>query len=222
MTSRELYYEFQLILNKNATNANINQEVGNFVWLFNRESRKWLNDFVQKSSATSLALNIQELLEINPKLDIAVEEEGYVMYHLPSNYCHFVSSSSRGKREECELLIENFVKRPKALNTELIDLYSSQSFDFEESLCNIVGKKLQVFKRDYNIIDTYLSYYKLVDKIDIEGTQNADGSYSKDVDIDLSDTLAHEIIDRVVLEVLREFENTGAYQLGESRKSANS
>ena len=220
MSSLELYYEFTLLLNKNATNVNINIEKENFVWLYNREARKWLAEYIIKNSGNVQSINIEGLLSVNKPLVLIDSTSKYNSYILPDQFYDFVDSYSVAVKEDCENEISNFLQKPKELRTNIDNSFSNPSFKYEESICNIADNKLLVYKSDYTIKDTYLSYYKKVQEIDIEGYQKIDGSMSTNKSDGLTPYLQSQIIDRVVTEVMREFENTNGFKLAQERENA--
>lgn len=220
MTALELYYEFQLLLNKNASNVNINIEKENFVWLYNREARKWLAEYITKYSSNNSSQGIEGLLAVNKPLTIADTFTEYNRYYLPEDFFDFVDSYSTALKDKCEGTVSNFLVKPKELRSNIDNSFSSPSFEYEESICNISEDKFLVYKREYEIKDTYLSYYKKVKPIDIEGYQKLDESWSTNKNDDLDEDLQSQIIDRVILEVMRQFENANGYKLSVDRKNA--
>ena len=221
MTSIELYYESQLLLNKNATNVNINLEKENFVWLYNREAKRWLSDYIQKNSSNANVIDLQGVLSINKELSLVQKTKEYNTYNLPTDFYDFVDSYSTGVKGECEGVISNFLHKPKNIRAVLDNSLSSPSFEYEESICNIAEEKLIVYKKEYEIKNSYLSYYKQIEPIDLEGYQKFDGSFSTNVDTTLKPYVQSQIIDRVVTEVMREFENGNGYKVSVDRQNSN-
>lgn len=220
MTSQELYYESQLILNKNASNVNINLDVANFVWIYNREAKKWLSDYLNKVNSNSSSEDLSGLLNVNVLIPVDLNTKEYSTFTLPENFYSFVDSYSVAIKNNCEGIVSNFLQKPKDVRVLIDNSFSSPSFEYEESLCNIYAKKLQVFKREYEIKATYLSYYKAIEEIDIEGYQKIDGSWSTTINTDLDPYLQSMIIDRVVIEIMREFENTNGFKFSQERVNA--
>ena len=216
MTSQELYYEFHLILNKNASYENINISKGNFVILYNRELLNWLNNFILKNNSTQNIHKIQGLLSVNTRLQELSRGVKYNTYKLPEDYFDFVDCHSEFEKEGCKLLVTNYLEKPKDIRANL-DSYSP-SFKFEEGLCNISDQKVIVFLEDFKINSTYLSYYQKPDKIDLEGWIHYDGTPSVNIDSNLDEKHQSEVLNRVVTEVMRQFENGNGYKLSVDRE----
>lgn len=216
MTSEELYYTFHLLLNKNASLKNVNITRANFVILYNREAILWLDNFIRTNSSTGRIHDLEQLLSVNKELEVINKNSNYYEYFLPENYFHFVSSVSTASKGSCTTNVRNYLIKPKEDNTSLEN--ELPSFEFEESVCNIADKKLLVYIGDYQINSTYLSYYIYPEKIDLEGyTDINTGKYSRTVDTDLDEHYQHQILNRVVLEVMRQFENSNGINISQTR-----
>lgn len=219
MTSLELYYEFTLLLNKNSTADNINIDVPNFVWLYNREANRWLSDRIRTSSLNSDSQDLEPLLIVNQNVSLIKKEVSYNTYNLPINFFDFVDSYCEGEKDGCIRNISNFLVKPKELRTIVDNSFTNPSFEYEESICNITDKKLLIYKKDYEIKNAYLSYYKTVPQIDIEGYLNSQDQWSTTIDSDLPDFLHSQVLDRIVTEVMRQFENPNGYKLSMERQT---
>lgn len=216
MTSQELYFDFHQLLNKNASQKNINIPEANFVRLYNREAEYWLADYIDKNSSTDNIHNIEGLLKLEVPLTMVSSSPQYYEYSLPENYFNFVESKSEAVKNKCTRIIFNYLQKPKEININLE--FQHPSFEFEESICNISDKKLRVYVDEYKINNTYLSYYISPQKIDLEGSTDINtGLPTKNVDSDLDSLYQYQILDRVVFEVQREFENNNALNVLQSK-----
>lgn len=206
MTSEDLYYNFQLIANKNASLKNVHIPRANFVKMYNREALYWLSDYIFKHSSTEDVHDLSDLLVEDENLSFLSKTENKYYYKIPENYFAFVNSWSEAKRKKCINKVINYLQKPKEI-LPLLD-FQSPSFDFEESICNITEKKLAVFVDDYQLNNTYLSYYITPENIDLEGSTDINtGLPSTTVNQSLGDFYQFQILDRVALEFAREFDN---------------
>lgn len=207
MTSEALYYNFQLLVNKNASLKNVHIPRGNFVFKYNRESLFWLADYITKHGNTESIHDIADLLFIDVPVSFSSSNDKKYNYILPDNYFQFVGSWSEAENKKgCINKVINYLQKPREI-LPLLD-ESLPSFDFEESICNIADKKLVVFVDDYKLNNTYLSYYSIPEKIDLEGYVHLDsGLPSTTIDQKLDDIYQFQILDRVALEFQREMDN---------------
>ena len=215
MTSQELYYEFHLLFNKNASYQNIDVSKGNFVHLYNRELLRWLSDYILRNNSTQKIHDVQGLLTVNEKLELSNRNDRYDSFELPEQFFEFVDCISEVEKGGCKIKIINYIEKPK---DALINLDTfAPSFNFEEGLCNISKEKVLVYVGDFKINATYLSYYQKPTKIDLAGYEKIDGSLSSNIDSDLDERFQGEVLDRVVLEVMRQFENGNGHKLSQDR-----
>lgn len=216
MTSEELYYNFHLLLNKNASLKNVNITRANFVIIYNREALSWLDRFIKTNGSTDEIHDIEQLLAVNKPLQLINKKEGYYEYYLPDNYFSFVSSVSEAVKDSCTSPVRNYLIKPKEDNTHLEN--EAPSFEFEESICNISDNKLLVYVSDYQLNNSSLSYYIYPEKIDLEGyTDINTGKYSKTVDTKLDERYQHQILNQTVLEFMRQFENSNGINISQTR-----
>lgn len=218
MTTKELYYELHLLVNKNNTRQNINIEKPHFVQLFNREYDRWLYEVLNKKNRDDSVNDIQELLITeHPILPLEIREH-YVAYTLPTNFFNFSEAKIKASKNNVEKLMYVYNIHPKEVNVYMQDEFSKPSFDWEETICSISDNKLFVYKEpDVEITHCYVSYYKDTEPIDLKGYVKLDGSVSTTINSKLSNIYLRQILDRVAKEILREFENIQAFQLAQER-----
>lgn len=221
MTSLELYQKFHLLLNSNHLFQNVNVEIPHFVSLFNREKDRWLAQSIKEFGDNDRIFDLQSHYVSGVKLEQYSVLENKIFYSLPKNYFAYVSSYSNCNKEGKKGKVINYFTKPKDEIEYFSDEFNSPSFEFEESICNISNDKLLVYFKNYIIEDTYLSYYKEVLAIDIEGYRKIDGSYSKTINPDIGDFYLEQILDRCVTEIMREYQNNAGVQIGRDREKIN-
>jgi hypothetical protein len=220
MLVNQAYYELNLLVNKSSERKNIQIGKDNFVLLFNRESQRWLAEFIEKNLNSDNILTIGELLVHEKKLEKLSTKTNHVHYKLPDDYFQLLAgnSYSKVKKDSCEGIVYNYFKKPNDLNIQIEDKFLQPSFEWERGLGEIFSEGISIYKTNFDIIDTYISYYKNVPEIDMEGYIKFDGSMSKDIHPQISDYLVGQILDRVAIEILREFNDQVGFQLGQTRK----
>ena len=216
MTSEELYYEIHLLINKNNSQQNINIEKPHFVQLFNRECGNWLYEVLNNKNKDDSINDIQELLISDIELQILEEKENYNTYTLPIDFFNYLESNIIATKKDCSKKIFAYNIHPKEVNVYLQDEFSKPSFEWEETISTISNNSLLIYK-DFSIDKCFLSYYKEVDAIELEGYIKLNGEYSKDINSNLSNVFKRQILDRVAKELTREFENVQAFQLSQER-----
>lgn len=217
MTSEELYYELHLLVNKNNSQNNINIEKPHFIQLFNREFDKWLYQVINNKNKDDSVNDLQELLITNKLLELVEKKETYNIYALPDDFFNYSESKLETVKNDCASKMFVYNIHPKEINVYLQDEFSKPSFEWEETIASISQNNLYIYKEDFEINKCFLSYYKDLENIELEGYIKLNGEYSKNIDIDLSDVYKRQILDRVAKEITREFENVQAFQLSQER-----
>lgn len=220
MSVNEAYYEFSLLLNKNSERKNIQIEKENFVLLFNRESTRWLAEFLEKNTHSDNVLSVSELLVHDFTLEKIKETSTQVHYKIPEDYFQLLigNSQSTVTKGSCVGIIYNYFKKPNDFNIQIDDKFIRPSFEWERGLGEVFGDGIVIYKEGFEITNTKISYYKAPSKIDMAGHIKIDGATSKDINPNISDYLVGQIIDRVVVEINREFNDQVGFQLAETRK----
>lgn len=220
MLVNQAYYEFSLLINKNSERKNIQIDKENFVLLFNRESQRWLAEFIEKNINSDNILTIGELLVHDYKLEKTSTKSNHVHYKVPEDYFQIMAGNSYSnvKKGSCTGIIYNYFKKPNDLNIQLEDKFLKPSYEWERGLGEIHSDGIVIYKSDFDITDTFITYYKIIPEIDMSGYIKLDGSHSTDKHPQVSDYLVGQIIDRVVVEINREFNDQVGFQLSQTRK----
>lgn len=219
MTSQELYYDFHLLLNKSNEQKSVNIEKGNFVRLYNREAQRWLSDYIEKNNISDNILTINDLIVRDYDLEEVGSNTEQTVYKIPENYFSLIHGDfySIVDANKCKGIIYNQVAKPNDLNALKDDKFSTPSFHWERGLAKVSDNEIVVFKNNFDIISSFISYYKNISEIDIQGYERLDGKTSEDKNPQESDYICQMILDRVVLEVQRQQENQIGFQVSKER-----
>lgn len=219
MIPQEAYKRLQLKVNKNDTNGNVKIPKAQFVLIFNSEKRKWLDTLIPESGSTDEIEGIEELLEVDVPLTKVSEDTKKAVFTLPTNFFRRTSSYNLASQDDCkdQVVVNWFVSKNKNINVLLQNSDFNPSFDYRETLAVLNKDKLTIYKDNFTVDKTYLSYYREPKDIDINGYTRLDGTPSTDVTIDLSDINVELILDRVAVEVTRNYESILQNQLAAQR-----
>jgi hypothetical protein len=220
MSVNEAYYQFSLLLNKNSERRNIEIGRDNFVVLYNRESERWLSEFIEKNMRSDNIFKISELLIHDYKLQKISTTNDHIHYILPDDFFSILAGNSYSNvsKGSCTGVIYNYFKKPNDFNIQIEDKFLKPSFEWERGLGEVFNHGIVIYTGDFTIQDTFIAYFKTPPKIDMEGYIHIDGTPSKNKNPELSDYLVGQIIDRVVVEATREFSDQLGFQLAETRK----
>jgi len=219
MTSEELYYEFHLLVNKNNSNQNVNIEKPHFIQLYNREQERWVYAVIKEKNNTDRINDIQQLLVTEKELMLSELKQNYDVYQLPLDHFEYVSVNINCLKNKIEKVIFVYQIHPKEVNVYLQDEFSTPSFEWEESFCTTSEHKLFVYKNEFDITKVKYSYYKKPKKIELKGyVKLEDGKLSENINNEeLSEIYQRQILDEVVKEIMRQYENSNGFQLAQER-----
>lgn len=214
MILRDAHYEFNLLLNKSAERKDINVDIINYAVYYNRESKRWAAEFIERNNSSDNIFTLSELLVSDFELKKKQTSDSKVDYLVPDDFFRILSGRSYSEVTSLECkskgIIYNWFKKPNNWNIQLEDKFTAPAFEWERGLGDISKDTITVYKTNFNIDKTYISYYKLPVEVDLNNV-------SPDFELELSSYLVGQINDRIVSEVYREFNNPG-FNMAETRK----
>ena len=219
MTSKEAYVSFLLLANKLTSNDNVNIDIGRFVLLYNKAARVWLEQRVRKTKSSQKIDEVQQLVVENVSLSIVNSAQDHIDFELPKDWFDHIGGYAICTRGTCsgKLINADQVKNDEK-RLILFDENWRPDFDFEWLPITIGEDNIQVFFKDFTVTAFYLDYFKYPKDIDIAGYIKADNvTQSTDVNPELDDIYVNEIIDLVVADVSRIYQNNEKMQLDLNR-----
>lgn len=216
MTSLEAYYKFLIKINKGNTQSNITCDIPQFVLLYNENQRKYVGQRVPANNSDDVN-NIQNIIKtINP-VKIATKDE-YVAFELPKDWFATTDGYIFATKGNCKKQKIN-IRQIKSDNRRLLyfDENNAPSFEFEWTFFVVESDQLKVFKKDFQIDNLTVSYYREPKEIDVEGYIKLDGSNSVNIDPEFNDLTVEEILNEASLDFMRNWENQIGFQLNKDR-----
>lgn len=210
------------MVNKNDTNTGVNISPGNFVLLYNDEQLTWLAEELKKDE-DNIDVNLIELLYLS---DFPVTVSGvadkklkFIEFDLPGDFFQVYGGYTFADRGQCkDTIIYLWERKPGDTIAIRSDEGSKPSFDYQEAPFTIGDDKMKVYFDDFVIKKTsYINYYRTPNNIDIEGYIHFDETASTNIDTELDDFNALEILRRVAAELNRETDNVEGLQLAKDR-----
>lgn len=216
--SKELYKKFLLKINKNDTNSNVKVPISQFVLIYNEQQRLWLDNIIKLNENSDYIDDIEELLILDEQLTPIKVGKNNDSFKLPNDFYRRATGYCFASKGNCtdNSMVVWFIK-PKNLDVYLKNSNLSPSFEYQETIGLINNGKVSIYKSDFNIDEAYINYYKKALDIDITGYTKIDGFSSVNINTNLSDINAEEVLNLAALEALRNYENTESAQLAASR-----
>lgn len=218
MTSITAYTSFLNLANKLNSNDDVNIDSGRFVLLYNKHSHVWLEQKVRKTKSTQKIDEIQQLVKENVALVEVADTGKNIDFKLPDDWFDHIGGYAICTKGSCSgrLLNMDQVKNDSK-RLVLFDENWRPDFDFEWFPITVGEDKLQAFYRDFKITAAFIDYFRYPKDIDIAGYIRPDGTPSTTVDPELDDIYVNEIIDLVVADVSRIYQNNEKVQLDINR-----
>ena len=219
MTSQEAYISFLNLANKLNSNDDVNIDIGRFVLLYNKHSKIWLADKVRKDKSNQKIDETQQLVRENVQLVPASTANDHVEFKLPSDWYEHIGGYALCTKDTCQ---GRLINASQAKNEEkrliLFDENWRPDFDFEWLPITIGQDHVQVYFRDFSVQSFSVDYYRYPGDIDIAGYLKSDNvTLSTNINPDVDDIYVNEIIDLVVLDVSRIYQNQEKVQLDANR-----
>lgn len=222
MKPYDIYLSFEQKVNKNSTNTNIKVPLGVFVTLWNDQKRQWLDDKVKGKENSNYIEDLEDLLEVDTKLQLYKSYSDKDTFNLPENFFRRVTSYSIAEKDDCSnKRLTNWLIKPKDINTLLSNSNFNPNFDWEETLGILNKGKITVYKKDFKLKEVFLTYYREPKDIDIEGYLHLDGTPSENIEVDLDKFSIQEITNRTALDAVSNYESIEQMQIAAQRIQQN-
>lgn len=193
MTVEELYAEFIVRIERNATNDNLDIDAERFVIIFNNAQLRYF-EWVLLNNIGDNARHIREFQE-SLALSHSETTETYEEFKLPSNFAKDISVVIKMTDGKCTST-NNVVHKVMLENVDslLTDFHSKPSLEWQETFMTI-GKGLRVYRDKFNIPEVKLDYYRFPRNVDIVGYRKVkDNSLTTSIDPEWNNTAIDRIL----------------------------
>jgi len=216
MKIEDAYVEFLQLVNRNNTNNNINVDKPRFILTYNSTQTKYIEWILEKKNDDTIRY-ISPLLVMDKLLVSAGTRPTHTDYTLPKDYFDHSNLQVFAKGDCGKTKLKTW--EVKSDNTEELyhDKYNEPSVDWEETFYTFTSKGITVFKKDFEITEVLLSYYREPKQVDIVGYVHTDGAASTTEGPELQD----KAVRRILLAMAKQFSannnDSAAYQLNKDR-----
>lgn len=203
MTIEQAYTEWPLIVNRNGTNNRINVDKPRFVLGFNAMQLKYVEWQLDKRNEDSIR-NIQVLL--TPEVELPVEDttENYTTFKLPADYFDFANAKAKATKDCCNGVTMKVIEvKSEDLEEKLTDKHNEPSFEFRETIGFTSNNTLLVYKKDFELEQVLLTYYKYPTKVDIAGYFYDESATVPSTSID--PIFDDKVVERILIALAKEF-----------------
>ena len=213
MNINETYLKFLNKVNKNYINDNISVDKGRFVIIFNEAQNKYA-DWLISQNNTSLIRNIKKLKVDGLELSKKISLDDLDSFKLPLNFFRFINVRAVAKSNSCSDFLDILFEVKNENVHELYNDHNNEpSFEYRESFYTFGEDSINVYKKDFEITNVSLTYYRYPLSVDIAGYYKLDNSISKDIDSEFSDDIVDKILDICVKDFNVNSDNLERYQI---------
>jgi hypothetical protein len=232
MNNATLQIKFTQRLNKLASNDYDNIECWQIVEAFNKAQIEWCrrqlhgnNMYKEGDEASKRRIDDLQPLLTNQILIGSSNSEYFKGTNFPVNYLEYKRVSTDATNECCKEPRSMTVYLAEEANIDLImrDPLKRPDFEWGETFCTLHSNNIKIYKRDFDIVDPVLTFYRKPVNIEIEGcidpyTQLATVT---DVECEFKDDIAEIIIDEAVAIIAGDIDAVNQYIRGSQYAEKN-
>lgn len=217
MKINDTYIHFVDLVNRNATNNNINVDKPRFINLFNKISIEYTSWILEKRNEDVIR-HISPLLILEKPLKAKEHKDSYSAFTLPTDYfdlanLHVTADQGTCKNEK----LFTFEVKSENLEELLADSNNKPSFRFRETFYLTSAGAISIYKDNFTLNKVNLSYYRYPKQVDIAGYIHSDGSASKDIHPEFDDKVVHKLLTAMAKQFASTNGDQLAYQMNQAK-----
>lgn len=193
MTFEESYQKYLILAEANGTTDKLSTNKGRFAVSYNIAQNKVIEWLIENNS-TDENRYLQSIKVPYEKLALIETKPAYSSFSIPNSYFDFIDLRVFGGKDKC--LNQKFrSKEVKGENVSnlLIDSHSIPSFKFRDTFHTISKNAVQVYKTDFNIDSTEMSYYRYPKQVELLNPDHPESQF-KNEQLEFDDKLINRII----------------------------
>lgn len=213
MRIQQAYLDFLNLVEKNATNNNLDVDKSRFVDWFNFVSKKYQEKTLDKRNEDAIR-EMAPLLKYSESLELKEETEKYNIYERPSNFFDLSNVFIKASKGACSA--EDFMLdeiKTENLHIRLNDVNTKPSFKARESFYHLLENGVSVYHQgDFEIDDVKLLYYIQMPDVDIEGYIKENGEPSQNINPIVDDKTVNKILQMMAVFYVTSSGDLNSYQ----------
>lgn len=232
MNNQTLQIKLKQRLNKLASNDYDNIECWQIVEAFNKAQLEWVrrqlhgNNLYREGDEMSKRRidDLQILLE-ETNLPGSQQDNYFESSSIPDNYMEYKRITAYATSECCPDPRSMTVYLSEEANVNLImrDPLKRPDYEWGETFCTWLGNNVRVYRREFDITDVVLTYYRQPVNIEIAGCQNpyTGAQTLVDVTCEFKDDIVEVLLDEAASLIAGDIENFNQYQLNQQSAERN-
>ena len=232
MNNQTLQIKLKQRLNKLASNDYDNIECWQIVEAFNKAQVEWVrrqlhgNNLYREGDEMSKRRidDLQILLE-ETNLPGSQQDNYFESSSIPANYMEYKRVTAYATSECCPDPRSMTVYLSEEANVNLImrDPLKRPDYEWGETFCTWLGNNVRVYRREFDITDVVLTYYRQPVNIEIAGCQNpyTGAPTLVDVTCEFKDDVVEVLLDEAASLIAGDIENFNQYQTNQQSAERN-
>jgi hypothetical protein len=232
MNNQTLQIKLKQRLNKLASNDYDNIECWQIVEAFNKAQLEWVrrqlhgNNLYREGDEMSKRRidDLQILLE-ETNLPGSQQDNYFESSSIPANYMEYKRITAYATSECCPDPRSMTVYLSEEANVNLImrDPLKRPDYEWGETFCTWLGNNVRVYRREFDITDVVLTYYRQPVNIEIAGCQNpyTGAQTLVDVTCEFKDDIVEVLLDEAASLIAGDIENFNQYQTNQQSAERN-
>lgn len=193
MTFKESYEKYLVVTESNGTTDKLSTDKGRYALQYNIAQNKVI-EWLIESNGNDENRYIQSIKVPYSPLTISTLKEDYQQFELPENYFEHINLKVKSSSESCS---DQRIKAQEVKWENVHNLYddpnSEPSFKYRETFYTISQDALQVFKKDFEITEAEMTYYRYPKQITLQNPDNPESQFTQDT-LEFDDKLINRII----------------------------
>lgn len=219
MLNETLRIKIKQRLNKLSSNDFDNIENWQFLEAFNKAQIEWVrrqlhgnNIYKEGDELSKRRVDDLQILLVELPLTGSVEERYFETNNFPvDTYLEYKRVSTKANNDCCSEGRSMTVYLAEEANVELIyrDELKRPDFEWGETFCTLIGNTIRIYRRDFNIIEPVLTYYRKPRLVEFAGVLNPYTAVEStaDVECEFKDDIVELIIDETAALIAGDIEN---------------
>lgn len=215
MKIKEAYIEYLNLVNENNTSNKVSVDLPRFIINFNRAQINVVEYILNKRNE-DIKRYVSTLLVPNKKLQLKSKSDRYDLFNLPPDFLDNSSLTTFASGNNCsKVRLNTFEIKDENVEELYEDFNNSPSLPWRETFYHFSGlNTVQVFKKDFEIDEVKLNYYRYPKKVEISGYVNSNNvTTTQDIDPEFDDKVVYKILQVMAKNFFANNSDTQSYQV---------
>ena len=187
------YQKYLILSEENGTTDNLSTNKSRFAVKYNIAQNKVIEWLIESNSSDENRY-LQSIKIPKEKLGVKNTTTDYTSFSLPKNYFDLINLKVLASKDNCkEQLFKVSEIKGENVNIYYVDSNLDPSFKYRETFYTVESDAVQVYKKDFTIDSTELSYYRYPKQVELENPDNPESNF-KNEELEFDDKLINRII----------------------------